>query len=94
MFRKLLFVQPKFWLFVLSLLTIVSVWIYAAQAHSLTSQLRTLEELQAQHIAAIEANAAIQHNIDFTYTDEYIIREARSKLGMIMPGETLFKSND
>jgi len=94
MLRKLLSVQPKFWLFALTLLTVLFVWIYAAQSNHLARQMRTLEDLQSDRLSAIEANAALQHEIDFTYTDEYIEREARGKLGYVYPGETLFKSID
>ncbi len=94
MIRKLLSVQPKFWLFSFGLLVILFVWIYAAQSNHLAHQMRTLEELQAARLSAAEANAAVQHEIDFTYTDEYIEREARGKLGLVYPGETLFKSID
>ena len=94
MLRKLLSVQPKFWLFALALLTVLFVWIYAAQSHHLARQMHTLEELQADRLSAVQTNADVQHQIDFTYTDEYIEREARGKLGYVYPGETLFKSID
>ena len=36
----------------------------------------------------------LQRRIDFTYTDEFIEREARSKLGLIKEDEILFETND
>ena len=36
----------------------------------------------------------LQRKIDFTYTDEYIEREARSRLGLVKEGEILYETTD
>ena len=94
MIRKLLSVHPKFWLFALSALALLFLVTILSQNSLLAHQEQTLAELNAEYIRLIEENAALQHDINYTYTDEYIIREARGKLNMILPGETLFKSAD
>jgi len=94
MIRKLLTVHPRFWLFVLTMMTVLSICAFVSGQSRLARQAEQLEALQAERMAIIEANAALQHEIDFTYTDEYIEREARSKLRLIMPDEILFESID
>lgn len=94
MIRKLLSAKPRFWLFVLFFLVIISIGAHSLQKHHLTRQEQQIEELQAQRLELIQSNMDIQHKIDFTLTDTYIEREARSKLRLVKPGEILFEALD
>ena len=44
--------------------------------------------------ALIEKVQSLQTTLDFTETDEYVIRTARNELGMIMPGEVRYVSGN
>ncbi len=87
-------VKPRFWLLLLSVLAVACVAVYSSQQQYIDQQLKTIAALEAERQQAVETNAALQRKIDFTYTDEYIEREARSKLGLVKDGETLYESND
>ena len=94
MSRRFSTVKPRFWLLLLAALSVVCVIAYAAQQDYIRRQRDTIAVLEAERLKIAEENAVLQRKIDFTYTDEYIEREARSKLGLIKDGETLFESND
>ena len=87
-------VRPRFWgwLFVLFFAAVITV--YCAQQRYMNRQQALIDELNAQKAILIAENEELQRKIDFTYTDEYIEREARSKLGLIREDEILFESND
>lgn len=87
-------VKPRFWALLFTAIGLVCTAAYLSQQRYLERQQTRIAELQIELSAAVERNAALQHEIDFTYTDEYIEREARSKLGLIKDGEILFESND
>ena len=86
-------VKPRFWVFLGAVLLIAAVVLYASQQRYIAGQDETIQALEAQRDELIALNAQLQEEIDFTYTDQYIEREAR-KLGLIRPDEVLFQSND
>ena len=94
MSRNFRTVKPRFWLLLISVLIIACAAIYSTQQQYINRQQETLNALRAELEQIAEENAALQRKIDFTYTDEYIEREARSKLGLVKEGEILFESND
>ena len=53
-----------------------------------------LAEVTAERNALIEKVQSLQTTLDFTETDEYVIRTARNELGMIMPGEVRYVSGN
>ena len=87
-------VKPRFWglLFVLFFLAVTIV--YFAQQRYMARQQALIDQLNAEKARLLQQNEELQRQIDFTYTDEYIEREARSKLGLIKSDEILFESND
>jgi len=87
-------VKPRFWVLMFTVIGLACTAAYLSQQRYIDRQQARIAELQAQISAAVQINAELQHDIDFTYTDEYIEREARSKLGLIKEGEILFESND
>ena len=94
MSRNFRTVKPRFWLLLIGVLIIVCTAVYSSQQQYINRQQEMLEALKAERQQVDEENAALQRKIDFTYTDEYIEREARSKLGLVKEGEILFESND
>ncbi len=86
-------VKPRFWVLLFIVIGVVCTAIYCSQQSYISRQQARIAELQAELSAAIEVNAELQREIDFTYTDDYIEREAR-KLGLIKDGEILFETND
>jgi len=94
MSRNFRTVKPRFWLLLIGVLIIVCTAVYSSQQQYINRQQEMLEALKAERQQVAEENAALQRKIDFTYTDEYIEREARSKLGLVKEGEILFESND
>lgn len=87
-------VKPRFWVLLLGALAITCTAVYASQRQYMSRQTDTIAALEAERASLFDENAALQRKIDFTYTDEFIEREARSKLGLVKEGEILFESND
>lgn len=87
-------VRPRFWGWLFAAFFAAAVAVYCAQQRYLSRQQALIDELSAQKALLTAENEELQRKIDFTYTDEYIEREARSKLGLIREDEILFESND
>ena len=87
-------VRPRFWVILFSALAVAMISLYASQQRYIDRQNETVAELESQRDALIAANQQIQDQIDFTYTDEFIEREARGKLGLVKGDETLYQSNE
>ena len=87
-------VKPRFWLIVMVIFAISMSCVYASQADYMDRQAEALAELEVTRKQLAAENADLQRRIDFTYTDEYIIREAREKLGLVGENDILFESND
>lgn len=94
MSKNIRFVKPRFWALLLGVLAITCTAVYASQRRYMSRQTDTIAVLEAERASLFDENAALQRKIDFTYTDEFIEREARSKLGLVKEGEILFESND
>ena len=86
-------VRPRFWILFFSGLLIVLIALYAAQQNYIDRQNETIAQLTGEYAALREASAALEDEISYTYTDAYIEREARGKLGLIHEGETLYQSS-
>ena len=76
-------------LLVLVLLAALAVALLSTQAR-LNAAERDREELARQVQAQQEANAAIQDSIDHADDPEYLADIARSRLGLVEPGEIEF----
>lgn len=87
-------VKPRFWALLLGLLALTCTVVYASQRRYMAQQAETIAMLEAERTSLLDDNAVLQRRIDFTYTDEFIEREARSKLGLVKEDEILFESND
>lgn len=87
-------VKPRFWALLLGVLVVTCTAVYISQRQYMAQQAETIAALEAERASLSDENAILQRKIDFTYTDEFIEREARSKLGLIKEGEILFETND
>ena len=88
------FIKPRFWALLLGLLALTCTLVYSSQRRYMAQQTDTISALEAELASLLDENAVLQRKIDFTYTDEFIEREARSKLGLIKEDEILFETND
>ena len=87
-------IKPRFWLLVIFVLTATFSAVYVSQQRYIAQQKELVASLKAEQQAVAEENAILQRKIDFTYTDEFIEREARSRLGLVKEDEILFETND
>ena len=83
--------SPKFWLLLTAAVLLVSACFYGTQAYYLRQQNQTLAELEARRSALADNKVQRERRLEFMDSNEYIIREARDKLGLLMPGEILFE---
>ena len=86
-------VRPRFWVVLLAGLLCALIALYAVQQNYIRRQEETIAGLSAEYVALQEASNALEEKINYTYTDEYIEREARGKLGLIYEDETLYQSS-
>ncbi len=86
--------NPKYWIGIVVLLAVLFTSGYISQQRQLDDMLVTAEELTAEQEQLVSDILRLQRKIEFAQTDEFIEREARSKLGLIHEGEILFKSTD
>ena len=79
-------------LLVLVLLAAVSIGLLSTQA-KLSAAQADREALSRQVQAQQEANAALQDGIDHAGDPEYLADIARSRLGLVEPGEIVFEDS-
>ena len=94
MSRNTRVIKPRFWLLVIIVFAVTCGVVYSSQQKYLTQQQELIAALRAEQQAVAEENAILQRKIDFTFTDEFIEREARSRLGLVKEDEILFETND
>ena len=86
-------IRLRFWVFFFAGLLCALTALYAVQQNYIRRQEETIAGLSAEYAALQEASAALEEKINYTYTNEYIEREARGKLGLIYEDETLYQSS-
>ncbi|MBO4297420.1 MAG: septum formation initiator family protein [Clostridia bacterium] len=86
-------IRPRFWVILIAGLLVVMIGLYSALQSYIARQNETIAALNGEYASLREASAELEEKINYTYTDEYIEREARSKLGLIRAGETLYQSS-
>lgn len=85
-------IQPRFWLIVIALMLIAFSVSFALAQHSLNEGRQALAAATAQRDALRDEVHTLKTTLEFSQTDDYIIRVARDELGMIMPGEIRYIS--
>lgn len=85
-------VKPRFWMIIITILVVVFAGVYVNQNDFMYRQDQTIDELKGERNELVSANSELGRKIEFADTDEFIIREARDKLGLVRPGEVLYES--
>lgn len=85
-------IQPRFWLIVIALMLITFSVSFGFAQHSLSEGRLELAEATARRDALRDEVQSLKTTLEFSQTDDYIIRVARDELGMIMPGEIRYIS--
>ena len=86
-------VRPRFWVFLFAGLLCALIALYVVQQNYISRQEETIAGLSEEYAALQEASSELEEKINYTYTDEYIEREARGELGLIYEDETLYQSS-
>ena len=86
-------IRPRFWLFVIGVMVITFAIAGIAMNQTLRSNAAKLTELSEQRVSLSEERENLMDTYDFIQTDEYVIRTARSVLGMLMPNEVRYVSS-
>lgn len=83
-------VQPRFWLIVITVTLAAFVYFYTAQETLMQSQQAIIRELSEKTEQMTVEIAEAERKLEFAKSDEYVIRVARSTLGLVMPDEVLY----
>jgi len=89
-------VKPRFWLILMALFLSVFAYVTSTQNELLAQQNAVIEELTLAKEDMEKKIAAAQRRLEFSKSDDYIERIARSELGLVMPDEVLYvqQNND
>ena len=87
-------IRPRFWLIVIGVMLIAFTVSGLTAANALRSGKAELTALSEQRAALSEEREELSDTYDFTQTDEYVIRIARSELNMLMPDEVRYVSGN
>lgn len=87
-------IQPRFWLIVIALMLIAFGVSFGLAQRSLSEGRTALAAATAQRDALRDEVQSLKTTLEFSQTDDYIIRVARDELGMIMPGEIRYISSN
>ena len=82
------------WIFaILTLLVLFAVAQFSESRH-VAEQKERIEALNRQFTRLNDEYVSLQRTLDFSKTDDYIARIARTKFGLLKPGEVRFVSDD
>lgn len=87
-------VRPRFWLFVIGVMLIVFAIGGISAQRTLAKGGAELTELAEERARLNAEREELTEAYAFVQTDEYVIRTARNELGMLMPNEVRYISND
>lgn len=87
-------IRPRFWLFVIGIMLIVFAAGGISAQRALTRGSEELTELAEERARLNAEREELTETYAFVQTDEYVIRTARNELGMLMPNEVRYISND
>ena len=87
-------IRPRFWLFVIGIMLIVFMISGISARRTLRSGAAELAALSEQRAALNDEKQELSDTYAFVQTDEYVIRTARSELGMLMPNEVRYVSSN
>lgn len=94
MSRRRHFVKPKFILILSALLAAAFCFVLNSQENKLRDIKAEQRQLEDQLNGLKVEEERVERMIEYSKTDEYLIRYAREKLGLVMPGDILFDVGD
>lgn len=83
-------VKPRFWLILMALMLLAFFWLYGTQESVIEQQEAAIAELTATKETMEVEIASAERKLEFSKSDDYIERIARSQLGLVMPDEVLY----
>ena len=86
-------VRPRVWVVIFTGLIVAFTALFVTGRQFLTSREQTIAAMTDQLAELKQTTYDLQTRLDYTYTDEYIERQARGKLGLIYEDEILFQTN-
>lgn len=87
-------VKPRFWLILMALMLLVFFGLTSSQDELIAQQAAVIEELNMTKDTMEVEIASAQRRLEFSKSDDYIERIARSQLGLVMPDEVLYVDTD
>ena len=85
-------VKPRFWLILMAVMLVAFFYLYSTQEAVLRQQGELIAQLRQTAEQMEVDNAASARKLEFSKSDDYVERIARSSLGMVMPEEVLYVS--
>ena len=85
--------RPRNVVLLFVVLLVVFFILYHVQGRYLTTQQATVEALTEQYSTLKSTSTDLEEQITYTYSDTYIEREARKRLGLVREGEVLYQQN-
>ena len=82
--------KPRFWLFLIAVTLLVFGASFLVMRARYAQGEALLKQTRADRDALVLQVNALTDQLNFTRTDDYVIRTARDELGMIMPGEVRY----
>lgn len=86
-------ISPRFWVLIIVVMIVAFGASFALAQHSLREGSIALAEAKQERDALRDEVLDLEAQLEFTQTDEYVIRVARDELDMLMPGEIRYISN-
>lgn len=83
-------IKPRFWVLMMAALLVVFGCLYMTQGNYMERQAQRIAQLEGERTQALYVNSALQRQIDFTNTDEYVERVAHESLGLLRENETRY----
>ncbi len=86
-------VKPRFWLILMAIMLVGFFYLYSTQEAVLRQQAEAITQLRETASQMEVEIAASTRKLEFSKSDDYVERIARSSLGMVMPEEVLYVSS-
>ncbi len=87
-------IQPRFWMLCILIMVIVFGIFLLCANHDLRVGSEKLDEATVERTELQSELQSLQEELEYVQTDDYVIRVARDELGMLMPGEVRYVSED
>lgn len=85
-----MFISAQVKYIVLSLLCVIAIFNITRTTSDIISKSKRLEELRSDVSTLETEKAALEQELAFKQTDEFVEQEARNKLNLVKPGEEVY----